>query len=181
MKAYRFGPFRLDTAQGILAAGESEIPLSGKPFEVLRCLVENAGRIVAKSELIDQVWPDSHVEENSLAQSVSLVRRTLACFDDAEYIQTLPRRGYRFAIEVIEEDHFIDLLIGLTSSHPNIAQWMCDRLIKRTIETGGGGVPAVLDDFPEQLRTSRRTTVADIRAIAKRCSFSPSPFGRGSG
>src|SRR3954470_2213576 len=98
MKTYRFGPFSLDPAQGILSAGLREIPLGGKAFETLVFLVENAGRVVTKSELIDRVWPDSHVGENNLAQHISLVRKTLAaCDPKTEYVQTMARRGYRFA------------------------------------------------------------------------------------
>jgi pimeloyl-ACP methyl ester carboxylesterase/DNA-binding winged helix-turn-helix (wHTH) protein len=101
---FRFGPFRLDAGQGLLSAGPDEVPLGGKAFETLRFLVENAGRVVSKEELIDRVWPDSHVAENNLAQHISLVRRTLARFDEAHYVQTLPRRGYRFAATVSTED-----------------------------------------------------------------------------
>jgi pimeloyl-ACP methyl ester carboxylesterase len=99
---YRFGPFSLDAAQGILSARDCEVPLGGKAFDTLRFLVENAGRVVSKRELIERVWPDSHVEENNLAQNISLVRKTLASFDAAtDYVQTLPRRGYRFAGQVV--------------------------------------------------------------------------------
>ena len=100
MKTYRFGPFQLDAAQGLLTAGTAEVPLGIKAFETLRYLVENAGRVVSKRELIDRVWPDSHVEENSLAQNISTLRKTLSAFDSAEYVQTLPRRGYRFVAGV---------------------------------------------------------------------------------
>src|SRR4051794_12690606 len=101
MKTYRFGPFSLDPVQGILSAGLHEIPLGGKPFETLCFLVENAGRVVSKGELIDRVWPDSHVGENNLAQHISLVRKTLAaCDPKTEYVQTMARRGYRFAAAV---------------------------------------------------------------------------------
>jgi pimeloyl-ACP methyl ester carboxylesterase len=101
MKTYRFGPFSLDPAQGLLSAGPSEIPLGGKAFETLAFLVGNAGRVVSTSELIDQVWPDSHVGQNNLAQHISLVRKTLAAFDPkTEYVQTMARRGYRFAAAV---------------------------------------------------------------------------------
>jgi pimeloyl-ACP methyl ester carboxylesterase len=101
MKTYRFGPFILDPFQGILSAGSREIPLGGKAFETLVFLVENAGRVVSKGELIDRVWPDSHVGENNLAQHISLVRKTLAAFDaKTEYVQTMARRGYRFAASV---------------------------------------------------------------------------------
>src|SRR5262249_16977551 len=98
MKTYRFGPFTPDPEQGILSAGTREIALAGKAFDTLAFLVENAGRVVSKRELIDRVWPDSHVEENNLAQHISLVRKTLAAFDPkTEYVQTMARRGYRFA------------------------------------------------------------------------------------
>src|SRR5438034_9420032 len=98
---YRFGPFTVDTAQGLLSAGPQEIPLGGKAFETLTFLIENAGRVVTKEELIDHVWPDSHVDDNNLAQNISSLRKALAAFDGtAEYIQTLPRRGYRFAAEL---------------------------------------------------------------------------------
>jgi pimeloyl-ACP methyl ester carboxylesterase len=101
MKTYRFGPFSLDPAQGLLSAGPREIPLGGKAFETLAFLVGNAGRVVSTSELIDQVWPDSHVGQNNLAQHISLVRKTLATFDPkTEYVQTMARRGYRFAATV---------------------------------------------------------------------------------
>jgi pimeloyl-ACP methyl ester carboxylesterase/DNA-binding winged helix-turn-helix (wHTH) protein len=98
---YRFGAFSLDSAQGILSAREREIPLAGKAFDTLCMLVENAGRVVSKQELIDRLWPGLHVAENNLAQQVSLVRKTLAAVDAAtEYVETMPRRGYRFAADV---------------------------------------------------------------------------------
>lgn len=98
---YRFGAFCLEPGQGILSSRGREIPLVGKAFDTLRVLVENAGRIVTKQELIDRVWPGLHVEENNLAQHISIVRKTLAAVDAAtEYVQTLPRRGYRLAVGV---------------------------------------------------------------------------------
>jgi len=98
---YRFGAFVLDPAQGLLSTRGRELPLPGKAFDTLRVLVENAGRVVSKQELIDELWPGLHVEENNLAQHVSLVRKTLASVDSAtEYVQTMPRRGYRFMVDV---------------------------------------------------------------------------------
>ena len=102
---YRFGEFALDPAQGILSARGREIPLAGKAFDTLRVLVENAGRIVSKQELLDRLWPGLHVEENNLAQHISLVRKTLAAIDaSTEYVQTMPRRGYRFAVDVVNAE-----------------------------------------------------------------------------
>src|ERR1051325_11147198 len=105
MKSYRFGPFRLDPTQRILFAGGREIALGVKALETLAYLVEHAGRVVSKRELIDRGWPASHVEENNLAQHISLLRKTLAAVDPkTEYVQTLARRGYRFAAAVETED-----------------------------------------------------------------------------
>lgn len=101
MNLFRFGPFQLDPAQGLLTSGAGDIPLTPKAFDTLRVLVESAGTVISKRELIDRVWPDAHVDENNLAQSISLVRKALATADPStEYVQTLPRRGYRFVAPV---------------------------------------------------------------------------------
>ena len=100
MKTYHFGPFSLDAEQGILSAGSTEIPLGVKALETLKVLVANAGRIVSKQELIDTVWPDAHVDENNIAQNISALRKALAAHSPEEFVQTLPRRGYRFACVV---------------------------------------------------------------------------------
>ncbi|HET8772999.1 MAG TPA: alpha/beta fold hydrolase [Thermoanaerobaculia bacterium] len=101
MTLYQFGPFRLDAAQGLLSTPAGEITLAPKAFDTLRVLVESAGTVLSKRELLDRVWPDTYVDENNLAQSVSLVRKALSAADpSAEYVQTIPRRGYRFVGEV---------------------------------------------------------------------------------
>lgn len=100
-KGYRFGPFRLDPAEGTLHAGSREIILTPKAYATLHVLVERAGSIVSKKELMERVWPETHVDENNLAQNVSIVRKALADFDrSTEYVQTLARRGYRFTAPV---------------------------------------------------------------------------------
>ncbi len=99
---YSFGPFRMDRDQGILASGTSEISLTPKAFETLLLLVERAGTIIAKEELISRLWPDSFVDENNLAQNISLVRKAIAAVDpENNYVQTVSRRGYRFVAPVI--------------------------------------------------------------------------------
>src|SRR5262249_29188583 len=100
-KGYRFGPFRLDAVHGLLYAGPREVVLTPKAFATLQVLVEHAGSIVTKQELMERVWPETHVDENNLAQNVSTLRKVLADFDPStEYVQTLARRGYRFTAEV---------------------------------------------------------------------------------
>ena len=64
--AYRFGPFQLDIRERRLSRGSEVIPLRLKVFETLRALVENAGRLMTKQELLDAVWPNTSVEENDL-------------------------------------------------------------------------------------------------------------------
>ena len=59
--------------------------------------------MVSKQELIDAVWPDAHVDENNIAQNISVLRKALAAFSPDEYVQTLPRRGYRFVGAVTED------------------------------------------------------------------------------
>ena len=73
--AYRFGPFHLDVRERRLSRGSDVIPLRLKVFDTLRVLVENAGRLVTKQELLDTVWPETTVEENNLNHNVSMLRK----------------------------------------------------------------------------------------------------------
>src|SRR4029450_8874777 len=75
--AYRFGPFHLDVRERLLSRGGEVIPLRLKVFGTLVLLVENAGRLVTKQELLDRVWPETTVEENNLNQNVSVLRKAL--------------------------------------------------------------------------------------------------------
>jgi TolB-like protein len=98
-KTFRFERYELDLKRGYLRADDREIALRPKSFEVLRYLVENAGRLVAKDELIKAIWPNVIVADEALSRCISDVR---AALDDTgqRIIKTLPRRGYRFAAPV---------------------------------------------------------------------------------
>ena len=99
--AYRFGPFQLDTRDRRLSRGCDVIPLRLKVFDTLRVLVENAGRLVTKQELLDTIWPETTVEENNLNHNVSVLRKALGEKATGQlYIETVPRVGYRFAAAV---------------------------------------------------------------------------------
>lgn len=79
------------------------MPLTPKVLDTLLVLVENRGRLLSKEELMNTVWPDTHVEEGNLVSNISILRKTLGETDDGRpYIQTIPKRGYRFAVEAIE-------------------------------------------------------------------------------
>ena len=99
--AYRFGPFHLDGRERRLSRGGELIPLRLKVFDTLLVLVENAGRLVTKQELLDAVWPETTVEENNLNHNVSVLRKALGeKATSQQYIETVPRVGYRFAAPV---------------------------------------------------------------------------------
>jgi adenylate cyclase len=96
---FRFEDYTLDVARGSLRRKDREVELRPKSFEVLSYLVENAGRLVTKEELIKTVWPNVVVTEESLTRCVSDVRNAIGDSDQT-IIKTIPRRGYRFAAPV---------------------------------------------------------------------------------
>jgi DNA-binding winged helix-turn-helix (wHTH) protein/pimeloyl-ACP methyl ester carboxylesterase len=100
---YAFGAFRLDASERVLLGERGVVPLTPKAFDTLLVLVENSGHVIGKEELMRRVWPDSFVEENNLAQNISMLRKALG--EDGggqKYIETVPKRGYRFAAPVRE-------------------------------------------------------------------------------
>ena len=100
---FKFGPFILNVATKTLRNGEQNIPLPPKVFDTLLALVERRGEVVSKDQLMQTLWPDSFVEESNLAQNVFVLRRTLGrAPGDQEYIQTVPKRGYRISVPVEE-------------------------------------------------------------------------------
>ena len=100
-RVYEFGRFRIDAEERLLFCEGARRKLTSKAFDTLVVLIENQGRLLAKDELMSRVWPDSFVEDNNLAQCISLLRRVLGK-DPAgnNYIETVPRHGYRFSAEV---------------------------------------------------------------------------------
>ncbi|HMK30172.1 MAG TPA: alpha/beta fold hydrolase [Terriglobales bacterium] len=98
---YYFGPFRLDVSERRLTRGTLDISVRMKVFDTLRVLVENAGRLLTKEELLRTVWPDTVVEENNLNHNISVLRKALGEKATGQtYIETVPRVGYRFAARV---------------------------------------------------------------------------------
>jgi DNA-binding winged helix-turn-helix (wHTH) protein/TolB-like protein/Tfp pilus assembly protein PilF len=99
---YSFNDFTIDLDRGCLLRGEQQVKLRPKVFDALLYLVENNNRLVTKAELIQAVWPDSFVTDDSLVQCLVELRRALG--DDAqEYIKTVPRRGYIFGAVVTSD------------------------------------------------------------------------------
>jgi serine/threonine protein kinase len=103
---YAFGPFRLDAEKRVLVRAGRPVSLTPKTAEILLVLVENAGHLVHKDELMKRVWPDAIVEEGNLNKNVSVLRKALGEWEGgAEFIETVPKRGYRFVAPVNEVTH----------------------------------------------------------------------------
>src|SRR6201987_6460436 len=94
---YEFGPFRLELRKHRLMRQGQPIPLTGKAFRTLRALVERHGELVSKQDLMNEIWPETTVEENNLDRNISAVRKALGeQAGEPSFIETVPRVGYRF-------------------------------------------------------------------------------------
>lgn len=98
---YEFAGFRLDAEERLLLRADEVVPLPPKAFDVLLALIEQPGHLLEKEVLLKTVWPDTIVEENNLADNISRLRKTLGEGENGQkFIETVPRRGYRFVAEV---------------------------------------------------------------------------------
>jgi DNA-binding winged helix-turn-helix (wHTH) protein len=102
-RLFVFDRYRLDELERQLLLGTQVVPLPPKVFDLLTVLVQNAGRLLPKQDLLDKVWSGVIVEEGSLARSISSLRRVLgSTADGRDFIQTVSKRGYRFISQVRE-------------------------------------------------------------------------------
>ncbi len=121
---FEFGSFRVDVTERLLLRDGRLVPLPLKIFETLLALVQNSGHVVEKDALMRRIWPDSFVEERSLAQNIFTLRKVLG--DDhsgIQYIETIPKRGYRFVARVRRVDEQSDSHFWLPSKlgKPDVA------------------------------------------------------------
>ncbi len=138
---YEFGSFRLDRQERLLQRDGAAISLTPKAFDLLLALVERPGRLVEKEELFKAVWPDTIVEESNLSSNIALIRKALSNGENGQkFIETVPKRGYRFVAEVrearpIDEDAATDAKIPVpekaaaatsatTSSAKRSSRWL---------------------------------------------------------
>jgi pimeloyl-ACP methyl ester carboxylesterase/DNA-binding winged helix-turn-helix (wHTH) protein len=106
-KIYEFGKFRLDADERLLFDGKDVIALAPKVFDTLLLLVENGGHALGKEEMMEKIWADSFVEENNLAQNISILRKALGeRAGVTKFIETVSKRGYRFVapVQIIEDE-----------------------------------------------------------------------------
>ncbi|HEV8130495.1 MAG TPA: winged helix-turn-helix domain-containing protein, partial [Acidobacteriota bacterium] len=100
---YEFGPFVVDADDRLLLRDGAAVALTPKVFDLLLILVENSGHVLEKDELVRRIWPDSFVEEGNLNRNISTLRKVLGeSPDECRFIETLPKRGYRFIAPVKE-------------------------------------------------------------------------------
>src|SRR5215216_3203815 len=98
---YEFGDFRLDASERLLSRSGVAVPLTPKAIDLLLALVAQPGRLLDKDTLLKTVWPDSFVEENNLADNIFKLRRVLGDGENGPtFIETVPKRGYRFVADV---------------------------------------------------------------------------------
>jgi DNA-binding winged helix-turn-helix (wHTH) protein/Tol biopolymer transport system component len=131
---FEFGRFRLDRTERFLFQDGAAVPLSPRLFDTLLVLVENRGHVVQKNDLMQKVWNDVAVEENNLTQSISALRKILGDnLDCPKFIETIPKRGYRFVApvkEVSEED--------AGSDRPSVANLSGKEHLGTGLLAGGG-------------------------------------------
>jgi len=156
---FQFGPFYLDAGERVLLRDGRLVPLPAKALSTLLVLVRRNGHVVEKDVLMEEVWPDEYVEEGNLAQHIFMLRKALGeSTESPGYIETVPRRGYRFAaalkeVEDEEHDKGIDSLAVLpffnASDDPNM-EYLSDGITESIMNS--------LSHLP-QLKVMARSTV----------------------
>jgi serine/threonine-protein kinase len=177
-RLYDFGDFRLDQGRRTLLGRDgATVPLAAKAFETLSYLVEHAGSVVDKDELMRAVWPDTAVEENNLTQNISQLRRLFGeGRGEHRYIATVPGRGYQFVAKVrvaTESSHdapggaisvavlpFVN--VSADPAYDFFGDGLADELIIALSRIGGVRVVARTSAF------SFKGTPVDVRRIAER-------------
>ncbi|HEU4796168.1 MAG TPA: winged helix-turn-helix domain-containing protein [Pyrinomonadaceae bacterium] len=127
---FEFGEFHLDTAERVLRRDKKVVPLTPKAISLLELLVSREGSVVSRAEMIETLWPDTYVEEANLTVTISMVRKALG----ENYIRTIPKRGYTFAIPVTRIE-----LPTTNGNHPTPAPIDLPRPAAEAVTPSGSG------------------------------------------
>jgi eukaryotic-like serine/threonine-protein kinase len=141
---YEFGPYRLDAAKRLLLCDGKSLTLAPKTFDLLHLLVQSKGRVLTKKELMSALWPDSFVEEANLAFQISALRKVLGV-KGAEWVETLPRYGYRFSGDVsqlsVELADPAKIVEPVENGHPEAAAIESEAVYERPAQTAQPSKP----------------------------------------
>jgi DNA-binding winged helix-turn-helix (wHTH) protein/TolB-like protein len=146
---YEFNGFRLNTERNRLYFNSSELALTHKAVEVLRVLIERRGEVVDRNELISSVWSDVAVEDGNLSVTVSLLRKVLSEHSDERFIETFPKRGYKFVGDVREVRHEAASILVETHS--------VGKVVVEEVQIPGPLFTAILTRFQKVLRPATLT------------------------
>lgn len=157
--AYRFGPFRLRVAGRILERDGKRIQLTPKVIDTLFVLIENAPEVVTKEALMAAVWPDVNVVESGLTRNISALRKAFEdeAEDAASFLETIPRRGYRFLAPVIVETTLPPTTGGIATAAVAAAV---------AAESDRGGMPEIPPSTPPVRRAPATLLTIVLLAVA---------------
>jgi DNA-binding winged helix-turn-helix (wHTH) protein len=142
---YEFERFCLDGQERLLLRDGKQVELTAKVFDMLLALVENGGRLLTKHELMEKVWPGDHVEDHNLKVTIAMLRKTLGPDQNGmQYIETVPKKGYRFlgAVQISSKE--------ITAGHPRNTEITLDTV--PVTQDGKGPTsdpPGVATDKPD--------------------------------
>jgi eukaryotic-like serine/threonine-protein kinase len=177
---YRFGRYSLSPSRHTLYLDDAEVPLTPRSFDVLLYLARNPGRLVPKEELMQAVWSGSFVEEGNLAQQIFRLRKALEPEPgSANFILTVPGRGYQFTAEVIPDGPASPSLTGITSNssgtewgEQNGSGFTVERWRDRThvvveeLAVGGSSLPEPSSTIPTRKKIGFAATILALAALA---------------
>src|SRR5580693_10338957 len=162
---FRFGEFQIDALARTLRREKELVTLNRRAFDVLLYLAQNPGRLVTREELLRNAWPDTFVDENSLAQSISALRRALEEKPgDNNYVVTLPGRGYQFVapVQVLGPERLGVVAEVTTPAHDRPAMVVQQQTIRTNVVTEEpvGSGAAALPEARGSARVSKLWKIA---------------------
>jgi len=159
---YEFGSVRLDETNRLLYKNGVQLSVQPRVIETLLVLVKNPHAIVDKETILDAVWPDAAVEEGGLKRNISLLRKALG--EEGRYIETLPKRGYRFTADVKQNWEEIPGYTAERSASELLVQRRASLRITQEEEVNDSG--SSFDDV--QFKTAAEASVPQIRKLSRR-------------
>ncbi len=168
---YAFGPFRMDVAERLLLRECQPVSLTAKAFDVLAVLLEESGHLVEKEELLRRVWGEAFVEEAVLSVNIAAIRRALGD-SEHQYIETVPKRGYRFVGDVQKVESAEPARGAVAASVIPADSHRANRHLRWIV---AGGVTAVVLALVTGWYASRRPAIGNTVAVLPLKSLSGDP------